>query len=140
MRKVFVAVSFLLLASLVLQMYFAAVGAFTKPAGDDAFALHSINGMAVIPVLSLLATLFAALSRAPGKLIGMSILPLGLVIVQVLIVVISKAFDDAAGNSSPVGLAIAGLHALNGMAAMGVAAGVLSGARRLAKPVPAAAQ
>jgi hypothetical protein len=138
MRKAFMAASLLLLASLVLQMYFAAVGAFTKPAGDDAFALHSINGMAVIPALTLLTTLFAALSRAPGKLIGLSILPLGLIIVQVLIVVISNAFDDPAGNSSPIGLAIAGLHALNGMATMGVAAVVLRGARRLAQARPTA--
>ena len=84
MRKAFVVVSALLLAAFALQFVFAAVGAFTEPAGDGAYALHSVNGMAVIPALTLLTTLFAALAKAPGRLIGLAILPLGLVVVQAL--------------------------------------------------------
>ena len=138
MRKSFVLVSALLLASFVLQFAFAAVGAFTKPAGDGAYALHSVNGMAVIPVLTLLATLFAALAKAPGRIIGLAILPLGLVVVQVLIAVLANAFTDAAGASTPVGLTIAALHALNGIVAVHVVVSVLRAARRLAGPAEAA--
>jgi hypothetical protein len=132
MRKAFVIVSALLLASFVLQFVFAAVGAFTKPAGDSAYTLHNVNGMAVIPALTLLTTLFAALAKAPGRLIGLAILPLGLVVVQALIAVLANAFTDAAGTSTPLSLTIAGLHAINGIVAVHVVVSVHRAARKLA--------
>jgi Family of unknown function (DUF6220) len=132
MRKAFVIVSTLLLASFVLQFVFAAVGAFTKPAGEGAYTLHSVNGIVVIPALTLLTTLFAALAKAPGRLIGLAILPLGLVVVQAVIAALANAFTDAAGASTPLGLIIAGLHALNGIVAVHVVVSVQRGARRLA--------
>jgi hypothetical protein len=138
-RRAFVIVSALLLASFVLQFAFAAVGAFTKPAGDSAYALHSVTGMAVIPVLTLLTTLFAALAKAPGRLIGLAVLPLGLVVVQVLIATLANALTDAAGASTPVGLTIASLHALNGIVAVHVVVSVHRAARKLSRPVVAAA-
>jgi hypothetical protein len=133
-RKAFVIVSSLLLVSFALQFVFAAVGAFTKPAGDDAYALHSINGMAVIPVLTLLTTLFAALAKAPGRVIGLAILPLGLVVVQVLLSALADGFTDAAGGSTPLGLTIGGLHAINGIVAVHVVVGVVRSARQLTGP------
>jgi hypothetical protein len=132
MRKAFVIVSTLSLASFVLQFVFAAVGAFTKPAGDGAYTLHSVNGIVVIPALTLLTTLFAALAKAPGRLVGLAILPLGLVVVQALIAVLANAFTDAAGASTPLGLTIAGLHALNGIVAVHVVVSVHRAARKLA--------
>jgi hypothetical protein len=135
MRKAFVVTSWLLLVAFALQFAFAAVGGFTKPAGSDsAYALHSINGMAVIPALTLLTTLFAALAKAPGRLIGLSILPLGLVVLQMLLAALANAFTDASGASTPVGLTIGGLHALNGIIAVHVVVNVLRGARKLASP------
>ena len=100
MRKAFVAMSSLLLVAFVLQFVFAAVGAFTKPAGDGAYALHSITGMAVIPALTLLTTLFAALAKAPGRLVGLAILPLGLVVVQALIAALANGLTDAGGGGA----------------------------------------
>ena len=138
MRKAFVVVSALLLASFVLQFVFAAVGAFTKPAGEGAYTLHSVNGMVVIPALTLLTTLFAALAKAPGRLIGLAILPLGLVVVQALIAVLANAFTDAAGASTPLGLTIAGLHALNGIVAVHVVVSVHRAARKLASTAESA--
>jgi hypothetical protein len=135
MRKALVVVSALLLASFVLQFVFAAVGAFTKPAGDSAFALHSVNGTAVIPALTLLAILLAALAKAPGRLIGLVVLTLGLVVLQALIAALANAFTDAAGASTPLGLTIAGLHAVNGIVAVHVVVNVLRAARKLARPV-----
>ena len=132
MRKVYVALAALLVAAAILQFYFAGVGAFTKPQTDSSYALHSINGMAVIPGLSVLATIAAALARAPGRLIARSLLPFGLVVVQMLLIVLGEAFSDSAGNSTPVGLAIVGLHAVNGMLVIGASVAVLRQARALA--------
>ena len=138
MRKAFVIVSALLLVAFALQFVFAAVGAFTKPAGDDAYALHSVNGMAVIPVLTLLTI---AVRRA-GEGAGPA----------------HRAGDPAArprrppgahrharrtrpptpsGVSTPLGLTIGGLHALNGIIAVHVVVGVHRAARKLADPAPA---
>ena len=138
MRKAFVVTSSLLLVAFVLQFVFAAVGAFTKPAGDGAYALHSITGMAVIPALTLLTTLFAVLAKAPGRIVGLAILPLGLVIVQVLIAALANGLTDAGGGSTPLGLTFAGLHALNGIIAVHVVVSVARAARRHDRPlVPA---
>lgn len=134
MRKLFVVVSALLLTSFALQFVFAAVGAFTKPAGDGAFALHSLNGMAVIPALTLLTTLAAVLAKAPGRLIGLAVLPLGLAVVQALVAALANAFTDASGASTPAGLTVAGLHAVIGIVAVHVVVSVNQAARRLARP------
>ncbi|SIM69282.1 DUF6220 domain-containing protein [Micromonospora cremea] len=139
MRKAFVVVTTLLLIAFAVQFVFAAVGAFTKPAGDGAYALHSVNGTAVIPVLTLLTILFAALARAPGRLIGLTTLPLGLVVVQALTAMLANGSTDAASASTPVGLTIAGLHAVNGIIAVHVVVGILRAARTLADPAPAGA-
>ncbi len=140
-RKVYAALAGLLLAATVVQMYLAAVGAFDKPQDDSSFALHSMNGMMVIPVLSLVATAAAAAAKAPGRQIGLTVLPVGLVVVQALIVALGGLFDDSTGNTTPLSLAILGLHAINGMAVMGVCAMVFRNARRLvsAKPAPSEA-
>ncbi|MEH0824356.1 MULTISPECIES: DUF6220 domain-containing protein [unclassified Micromonospora] len=137
MRKAFVVFSALSLAAFALQFIFAAVGAFTKPAGDDAYTLHSVNGMVVIPVLTLLTILFAVLAKAPGRIVGLAALPLGLVVVQALIAGLANGSTDAAGASTPFGLTIAGLHALNGIIAVHVVVSVHQAARKLANPTPA---
>jgi hypothetical protein len=136
-RRVYLVLSILLLAAVAAQFYFAAVGAFAKPQTDSSFALHDLTGSIIIPVLSLLLTIAAAVARAPGRLIGLSILPLGLVILQMLIVVVGRAFNDAGDQTTAVGLAILGLHALNGLAIGGVAGMLLRRARQLnAAPAP----
>ncbi|WP_262284053.1 DUF6220 domain-containing protein [Micromonospora sp. MA102] len=139
MRKAFVITSSLLLAAFALQFVFAAVGAFTKPGGEGAFALHSATGMAVIPVLNLLTIGFAALARAPGRLVGLTALPLGLVILQALLAGLANGLTDGAGVSTPFGLTVAGLHAVNGIVAVHVVVGVVRGARGLGRPAPAEA-
>ncbi|MFI6236874.1 DUF6220 domain-containing protein [Micromonospora sp. NPDC050784] len=136
MRKAFVIISAVSLVAFALQFVFAAVGGFTRPAGDDAYALHSVNGMAVIPALTVLTALFAALAKAPGRLIGLAVLPIGLVVLQPLIAMLAEAFTDASGVSTPLGLTIGGLHALNGIIAVHVVVAVLRAARKLAAPVP----
>ena len=137
MRRVYFGLSVLLLVAVVLQFYFAGVGAFTKPQTDSSYGLHSVNGMMIIPLLSILATVAAAIARVPGKVIGLAIAPLGLVVVQVLIIVVGKAFGDG-DNSTPAALVIYGLHAINGLAIMAVAGTNLRAARQQLRPADAA--
>lgn len=115
MRSAYLIVLRLTLLAFGVQLYLAGVGAFDRPHDDGSFAPHRINGMVVIPLLILLATLLAALSRVPGRLIGLTILPLGVVMVQVLIGVVARAFDTGTGESTVTSVVIFGLHALNGM-------------------------
>jgi hypothetical protein len=132
MRKVFVAISVLMFLAVLAQFYLAGVGAFDRPQEDSSFEPHRIVGMAVIPLLSVLATVVAALARAPGRLIGLSIAPLGLVVVQLLIVAIGNAIsggEDA--NTSAAALVVLGLHAVNGLLMLGVSAQVVRRARAL---------
>ncbi|GAA0578760.1 hypothetical protein GCM10010172_74540 [Paractinoplanes ferrugineus] len=131
MRRAFVIAGGLLLLALSLQFVFAAVGAFTRPAADGSYVLHTVNGSAVIPALTVLTVLLAALARAPGRLIALAALPLGLVILQMLLAAMAKGLTDDAGGSTTVGLIIGGLHAVNGIVAVHVVLGVTRAARRL---------
>ncbi|MBM2614352.1 hypothetical protein JIG36_02120 [Actinoplanes sp. LDG1-06] len=137
MRRAFVITSTVLLVVFALQFVFAAVGAFTKPSGDGAYALHSLTGMALIPILCLLTTLFALLAKAPGNLVGLSLVPLGLTVLQALLAMLSRAFTDAAGASTTVSLVVGGLHAVNAIVAVHVVVAVATRARKLAQPVAA---
>jgi hypothetical protein len=128
-RRVYAVLAGLMLLAVVAQFYFAAVGAFAKPQEDNSFALHSMTGVMIIPVLSLLATIAAAVARAPGRLIGLTILPLGLVVVQMLIIAVGGVLDESTGNTTAGSLAILGLHAINGLAVMAVAGIVFRQAR-----------
>jgi hypothetical protein len=140
MRRVYVVVVGLLLASGVLQFYFAAVGAFTRPQTDDAFSLHLLNGR-IFPLLAVLAIGAAALAKAPGRLIGLTSVPLGLVILQTLIIVVGNAIGGATEQrTTPLALAILGLHAINGMIIMGATSAVMARARALASASPAPAR
>ncbi|MEJ3750741.1 DUF6220 domain-containing protein [Actinomycetes bacterium KLBMP 9797] len=143
MRMVYVVLTRLVGVSVFLQFFFAAVGAFDRPREDGSFALHSLNGMVILPLLIVLATIAAAAARAPGRLIGLTLAPLGLVVVQVLIIVAGNVASGGAENDTgPVGLTIFGLHAVNGLVTMGVIETVSRRARAFAKasreiPVPA---
>jgi Family of unknown function (DUF6220) len=131
-RRVYLGLAGLLLLAVVAQFYFAAVGAFAKPQTDSSFALHDLTGMLIIPVLSLLATVAAAVARVPGRQIGLTILPLGLVIVQMLIIGVGKALNtDGGDHTTPAALAVLGLHAVNGLAIMAVSGTVFGRAMAL---------
>jgi len=133
MRRVLVVLSGLLLVAILVQFYFAAVGAFDRPQDDDSFALHSITGMMIIPLLSILTGVAAALARAPGRLIGMSFAPLGLVVVQVLIIVVGNVISGGSDeDTSAASLFVFGLHAVNALLLGGAAAAVFRRARAFA--------
>lgn len=132
MRRVLLVLSGLLLLDTVAQFYLAALGAFTRPATDSAFAMHAMNGMAVIPALALLTAVAAAISRAPRKTIGLAAAPLGIVIVQALIVELSKSLAGDDGSSTTLSAMIGGMHAVTGIAVLVIAADMLRRARALA--------
>jgi hypothetical protein len=136
MRKVYLGLSGLLFLAILAQFYFAAVGAFTKPQTDHSFAMHDMNGTIIIPSISVLATIVAAVARAPRKVVGLSILPALLVLVQMLINLVGGHGND---HTTPVGVAILGLHALNGLLIMLVAQLIFLRARALVRGEAAAA-
>jgi hypothetical protein len=130
-RRIYVALTGLMMLAVLAQFYFAAVGAFDKPQDDESFGLHLAIGMMIIPVVSLLATLVAALARAPGRLIGLTVAPVGLIILQILITELGKNLGGSTDDqTTPAALAFLGLHAINGLFIMAVAGMVMRGARR----------
>ncbi len=130
MRRVYVGIMALLLVSGILQFYFAAIGSFARPQTEDAFSLHVINGRMVFPALAILALIAAALAKAPGKLIALTLAPLGLLIVQSLIIVLGNVIGGSTEQrTTPVSLAILGLHALNGAAVIAATEAVFRRAR-----------
>jgi hypothetical protein len=136
MRRIYLALAGLQLLAVLLQFYFAAVGAFAHPQNDSSYALHGIEGTIVIPAVSVLATVAAALARVPRRLVALTIAPLGLVVVQVLIIVVGYALTGSTEDrTTPAGLAVLGLHALGGLATLAVAGLVFNRARAA---VPAA--
>jgi hypothetical protein len=117
-RRVYLGVLGLLFLAIVFQFYLAGVGAFDEPQNEDSFALHRINGMAVVTGLSVLATIVAAVARLGVRMVAMTLVPGILVVVQMLIRAIAEAFDAGNGDTTGVAVAIFGLHALNGMLIM----------------------
>jgi hypothetical protein len=136
MRKVLVVLAGLLMLGLAAQFFFAAVGAFDPSPREESFEIHRVLGRALF-VLALVQIGVAALARAPGRLVGLTAAVAGLVVVQSLIAVTARAFEDAAGQSSTVGNLVFGLHAANGLFLMGVHRMVLVRARQHVAPAPA---
>lgn len=133
MRKVFVAISGLMLLAVVLQFYFAAFGAFTIPwpvtteEHHDAFAMHSANSTTIM-VLSLLAMGAAFLAKTGWRIAMLALAPLLLTVLQIVIFIVAGAaggdIDAVPPVSTPVAHVIVAFHAL-------VALGVLAASVRL---------
>ncbi|HEY3001878.1 MAG TPA: DUF6220 domain-containing protein [Kribbellaceae bacterium] len=131
MRKAFVVTSALVLVAVLAQFYFAGVGAFTRPATTDAWTAHRAGAVAIM-ALALLNTAVAALARAGGRIVALAALPVGLVLVQYVLIAVSGALGGSADERTGAPLYVAALHALNGLAVLGAAFAGLRNARRLA--------
>ncbi len=129
MRKVFLGFAVLMLAAVVVQFYLAAVGAFDSRPNDEAFSAHAIGGTLLL-LLAVVATIIAAVARMGGRLIGMTAGIAGLTLLQSLIRVLADALNDSGDTSTTAGRLVFGLHALNGLAIMGLTGRVLADARR----------
>jgi carbon starvation protein CstA len=141
-RKAYFVTTVLLLISVVIQFYFAAMGVFgPQGEGEDLYGFHSVNGQMVLPALSLLAVLFAALSKAGVRTVLLTALPILLVAVQILLFILAGAIGGGDEETPTVASAIIlGLHAVNGLAILGTCIELVrrSRARAFGKDVDAA--
>jgi hypothetical protein len=131
-RRVFTGLATLLVLVVVVQFFLAASGAFDTAPNDESFQPHRALGYGIV-LLALLLTIVAALARMPGRLIGMLGLIAALGVVQPLIAVLARAFDDTGDTSTTAGQLVFGLHAVNGLIMLGLAASVASRARALGR-------
>ncbi|MEV0810402.1 DUF6220 domain-containing protein [Micromonospora sp. NPDC050200] len=132
LRKVFAGLAALLALVIVVQFFLAASGAFDTAPKDESFQIHRSLGY-VILLFAAVLTIVAALTRMPGRLIGMTGLVAGLVVVQVLIREFATALGDTGGTSTTAGQLIFGLHAVNGLIILAVAGRVAQRARALSR-------
>jgi Family of unknown function (DUF6220) len=132
MRRVFALLATLLVLLVVAQFFLAASGAFDTAPNDESFRPHRALGY-VIFLLPVVMTILATLTRMPGRLIGMTALVAGLTVLQVVIAVLARAFNDSSDTSTTAGQLIFGLHAVNGLLIMAVAGTVARQARALSR-------
>jgi hypothetical protein len=133
MRKVFIVTSALLVAGVVLQLYFAGLGHFSKPE-DDLFNIHGTNGRIVLPILAILNIIGAAVARAGARTIWLAVLPLVLLLFQTVLFILTGAIFNVGPESDvvPIGASILlGFHALNGLAIIALSGILLGRAIRL---------
>jgi hypothetical protein len=131
-RKVFLVVAILLMVDIALQFYFAAVGVFGPGStNDEQFVLHATNGRIILPLLCLLVIAAAALARAGGRTIGLSVVPLVLVLFQTVLFILGSLTGTTEEEPTFAGSIVLGFHALIGMAAFGTASILAQRARRL---------
>jgi heme A synthase len=139
MRRAFAALATLLVLAVVAQFFFAASGAFDTGPKDESFQMHRTLGYGIL-LFAVLLTVFAALARMPGRLIGMAGLLAGLTLLQGVIRAIAAAFDETANSSSMAGELVFGLHALNALIIMAVAGMIVRQARAMSNPAAEPAQ
>jgi hypothetical protein len=132
LRRVFALLATLLVLVVVAQFFLAASGAFDTAPKDESFQPHRALGY-VIVLFAVLLTIFAALARMPGRLIGLTGLVAGLGVAQGLIRTIADAFNDTGDTSTTVGQLVFGLHAVNALAILAVAGTVARRARALSR-------
>jgi hypothetical protein len=131
-RKVFLVVAILLIVDMALQFYFAALGVFAPGStNEEQFALHTANGRIVLPVLCLLVIAAAALARAGGRTIGLSVAPLVLVVFQTILFILGGLTGTTEEAPTVAGSIVLGFHALVGLSAFMVAYMLVQRARRL---------
>jgi hypothetical protein len=143
-RKAYFVITVLLLISVVVQFYFAAMGVF-GPQGeeDNLYAFHRVNGSMVLPALLIIAVIFAALAKAGARTVWLQALPILLIVVQYLIFIVGGLIGGGSEDNPTVGSAVVlGLHAVNGLAILGTAITLMARARRRANgsddPAPVA--
>lgn len=131
LRWGYLVLAWVVVADLCVQFYLAAYGAFSTGRAD--FAGHSANANVVM--LCMLAALLVAILGAANaglswaRVIGHVVLPL-LVVVQIVIFVVAKAFGATDQNPLP---ALLGLHGLNGVAMLVLSLWLALGAVRIVR-------
>ncbi|MEV6863614.1 DUF6220 domain-containing protein [Streptosporangium subroseum] len=142
MRKVFLVFTGLLLVAVIAQFYLATFGAFERPLpepGTGAIVPHAMNGTTVIPILSLLTTIIAAVARAGRRLIALSAVPLVVVIGQLFVIFpLVELTGSTMERTNTGGHIVFGFHAILGVLMLGAAVTLFQEARTLARAGTAA--
>ena len=128
MQRVFAILASLQVLAVVAQFFLATAGAFDTAPMDEAFAPHRTLAYG-IALFGIVLTIVAALARMPGRIIGMTALVAGLVVVQSLIRALADSLNSADDTSTTAGTLVFGLHAVNGLIILAVAASVARRAR-----------
>ncbi|WP_225801869.1 DUF6220 domain-containing protein [Streptomyces sp. NK15101] len=135
MRKAIAGLAAFIMLAIAVQFYLAGSGAFAETPIEEAFKPHRSLGYLIV-LLSLVLTVLAAVARVPGRLVGMAGALVGLGILQPVIAVVAKAFDDPSG----AGRIVFGLHAVGALAMVAVAVRIQRTARELSNSPASAAQ
>jgi uncharacterized membrane protein YuzA (DUF378 family) len=130
MRKVFSGLTALLMLAVAVQFFLAASDAFDTAPAEEAFKSHRALGYGLL-YLAVLLTVLAAVTRMPGRIIGLSGLTAGLMILQPVIAKVAEALGDP-GQSSTAGKIVFGLHGLNAVIILIVLRNVMRQSRELA--------
>ena len=138
MRKVFVALATLLLLAVAAQFFLAAMAAFDTAPKEESFQLHRALGYGIL-VFAVVLTVLAAAARLPGRLIGMTGLVAGLVLLQAVIAWIAGAIAEMNGSAGTGGALVFGLHAINALVIGGMAEEIQRKARVLVRSSTSAA-
>ncbi|MGW3351947.1 hypothetical protein ACWDA3_52385 [Nonomuraea rubra] len=136
MRKILIVLAALQVGAVLVQFYLATFGAFHRPqpapmAGP--IVPHIINGTIVIPVLSLVIALVAAAARAGGRLVGLALVPVGVVVAQLFVVFPLAGMFGEPGVSTTGSNAVLGFHAVLGLVLLWAVVAEYRGARALVR-------
>ena len=126
--RIFQGLAWLVFAAVLLQFYFAGIGAFGEETwGDAAFNPHRLTGLLLVPtslLMLILAGVAAFTRNLPGRTAGLTALLFVLLIVQAALVI---AFYE----SAPI---IAALHPVNALILLGLSFHLARSASRSATP------
>ncbi|MGW5363272.1 DUF6220 domain-containing protein [Actinopolymorpha pittospori] len=126
MKRVFTGLAAVLFLAVVAQFFLAASGAFDSAPTEEAFQPHRVLGYSIF-VLAVVVTVVGAIAQMPRRIVGIAGLAVVLVLVQVMIAEVAKAF----GDGSTAGHLIFGLHAVNGLLTMGATETVVQRTRKV---------
>jgi hypothetical protein len=135
MRKLFTGLTALLLLAVVIQFFLAGSGAFDPASNDESFAPHRALGYLTV-VLTLVTAVVGALARVPGRVLGLTMVVLGLVVLQPVLASVAGGLGEGS-SATTAGSLVSGLHALNAVAIVAVLGTVVRRSRVLAMPAAA---
>lgn len=142
MRKAYVVLAGLLFLAMIVEAYLSTFGAMQRPFGiGSSMIAHATNGLNIVPLVALLATIAAFLAKASRRLIGETAAMIILPWTQILLFAISGWTGSTAEKTNVAGQIVLGFHALNGIAMLVLTFLIFRGARAhaAAAEVPQAA-
>ncbi len=142
MRKVLFGVSALLLASGVLQLFFAGYMVFQNTVEEmhEAAVFHSVNGQYVLRGLALLAIIVAALARAGRRTIWLTVGIFLMSIFQLLIFIVGGMLTGSSEEHvTPAGSWVIAIHPVTGLLIIFMSYWLFLRSRSLIRTAPPAA-